>query len=495
MRTRGSFSALRWISIFLILFAIGLLTTQIISYSRLRAVFPSGMHIASVPVGGLDRQQAAQRLLEVYSLPVELRYNDNVIHLNPAVVGFELDLESMLAAADLERTRTPFWLGFWDYLWGRKTTPADIPLRSSYSEARLRAYLQDEVAARYDLPAKPPVPVAGSVNFIPGELGTALDVERAILPIESALRSTTQRVVNLPLRRTLPPRPSITNLEILLKQTIDLAEFDGIVGLYMLDLQTGEEIDFAYQGGVEYPVNPDVAFTTASIIKIPILISTYRRIDGEPDPETTDLIEKMIVESGNEASDWLMERVIDPLRAPLLVTEDMQALGLENTFLAGYFYLGAPVLALFETPANSRTDINTDPDVYNQTTPSDMGMLLEDLYQCAETGGGALTAVFPGEITQAECQTMISYLMRNKMPSLLEAGIPEGTPIAHKHGWVTFNGIINLIGDAGIIYTVGGDYVLVIFLYHPTQLLWDPSSSLVGQLSRAVYNYFNLPTP
>ncbi len=495
MRTQGTISALRWLSVFLILFAVVLATIQIATFSRLRSVFPDGMRIAKIPVGGLDRQQAAQRLLEVYSLPVEIHYNENIIHLNPSVLGFELDLESMLAAADLERTRVPFWLGFWDYLWGRQTQSADIPMRSSFSETRLTTYLAEEIASRYDQPATAPIPVAGSVDFQPGILGTALDIDRSILPIENALRSTTQRVVSLPLERTLPPRPSRENLEILIKQTIDLAEFEGIVGFYMLDLQTVQEIHFAYQQGVEYPVNPDVAFTTASIIKIPILISTYRYIDETPDPETANLIEKMIIESGNETADWLMQREIDPLRAPILITEDVQALGLENTFLAGHFYLGAPVLALYETPANTRTDVYTNPDVYNQTTPSDLGMLLEDLYLCAETGGGSLPAVFAGEIDQEECKAMISYLTLNKMPSLIEAGIPEGTQIAHKHGWVTNNGIINLIGDAGIIYTIGGDYILVIFLYHPEQLIWDPSSALVGQLSGAVYNYFNLPTP
>jgi beta-lactamase class A len=479
----------------MILFAVVLATIQIAAFSRLRSVFPNGMHIAEIPVGGLDRQQAAQRLLEVYNLPVEIRYNENIIHLDPSVVGFELDLESMLAAADLERTRVPFWLGFWDYLWGRTTVPADVPLRSSFSEARLVSYLSDDIAARYDQPPTAPIPVAGSVDFQAGELGTALDIERSILPIDNALSSTSQRAVNLLLSRTLPPRPSLENLEILIKQTVDLAEFNGIIGFYMMDLQTAREIHFAYQQGVEYPVNPDVAFTTASIIKIPILISTYRNIDQTPDTETANLIEKMIIESGNETADWLMQREIDPIRAPILITEDLQTIGLENTFLAGHFYLGAPVLQLYETPANTRTDVSTNPDIYNQTTPSDLGMLLEDLYVCAETGGGTLPAVFAGEITQEECQTMITYLTLNKMPSLLEAGIPEGTQIAHKHGWVTNDGIINLIGDAGIIYTIGGDYILVIFLYHPDQLIWDPSSGLVGQLSRAVYNYFNLPTP
>lgn len=495
VRRSGSLSALQWISVFLLLFAVILTTIQIATFSRLHATFPAAMTIAGVPVGGLDRQQVAQRLLEAYNIPIELHYNDASIQLNPTVVGFELDLESMLAAADLERTRTPFWLAFWDYLWGSISPPSAIPLRASFSELRLRTYLEDEIAPRYDQPASPPLPVPGTVDFQPGALGTALDVERTILPVETALRSIHQRTVSLPLQRTLPPRPSFDNLEILLKQTIDLAEFEGLVGFYFLNLQTGQEIHFAYQNEEDISVYPDVAFSTASIIKIPVLISVYRRLDDIPDDETTNLIEKMIIESGNETADWLMQRIIDSYRAPIMITEDQKALGFENTFLAGHFYLGAPLLNRYETPSNQRQDINTDPDPYNQTTPSDIGMLLEDLYQCAETGGGALMAVFPGKFTKDECQNMITYLTKNKMPSLLEAGIPDGTQIAHKHGWITNNGVINLIGDAGIIFTPGNDYVLTIFLYHPEQLIWDSASSLVGQLSRAVYNFYNLPTP
>jgi len=87
-------------------------TLQLVRYSRVRANLPAGMVVAGVPVGGLDRQQAAQRLLEAYSIPVEILYNNSVIHLSPSVVDFQLDLDSMLAAADLERTRGQFWLGF-----------------------------------------------------------------------------------------------------------------------------------------------------------------------------------------------------------------------------------------------------------------------------------------------------------------------------------------------------------------------------------------------
>ena len=52
-------------------------------------------------------------MLEVYSTtPVELQYGDEIIHLTPAAAEFELDLESMLAAADLTRSQQPFWLNF-----------------------------------------------------------------------------------------------------------------------------------------------------------------------------------------------------------------------------------------------------------------------------------------------------------------------------------------------------------------------------------------------
>jgi hypothetical protein len=87
--------------------------------------------------------------------------------------------------------------------------------------------------------------------------------------------------------------------------------------------------------------------------------------------------------------------------------DDMKALGLENTFLAGYFYSGAPLLKVYKTPGNQRADITTDPDLYSQTTPAEVGQLLADIYQCANDNGGSLIAAFGDEITQEECQLMI----------------------------------------------------------------------------------------
>jgi len=491
MRNHGS-SPLRWMSLSFLLGALILLAFQLIHFERLRASFPNGTVIAGVPVGGLDRQAGIARLVEAYMTPVELHYSDAVMQLNPAAV-FQLDLESMLAEADRARTQQSLWDGFLNYLWDHPTQPVEIPLKASFSENQLRRYLVEEVAARYDQPPTPAMPIVGTLNIRPGTESTSLDIDRSIPLIENALCSPTNRVVGLPLLHTKPPHLSFKNLEIFLKQTVALADFDGLTALYLLDLQTGQEIHFASQQGVDVATKPDVAFSAASIIKIPIMVSVFRHIGENPAPGTLILLEEMIEKSGNDPADWVMERVIDQKIAPTLVTSDMIALGLKNTFLAGYFYSGAPLLAIYQTAANQRMDVYTDPDIYNQTTPSDMGMLLEDLYQCSQFGGGTFIAVFRGEITQAKCRTMITYLARNRLAALIEAGVPEGTRVAHKHGWVSLSGILHTLGDASIVYTPGGDYILVIFLYQPTQLVWDPASRLVADLSSVIFTYYNLP--
>lgn len=472
--------------------ALGLLVLQLITFSRLRANFPAGMTIAGIPIGGLDRPQAAQRLLEYFTLPVEVQYGENAIQINPAVFGFTLDVESMLAAADMQRTSKPFWQGFWDYLWGVPASTSDVPLQASFSEARLRAFLHDEISPRYDKPAVMAIPAPGAISFQAGQAGTTVDEDGAVRLIEKALKSTTRTKVTLPLKRTLPQRPSLKNIEFLLKRNIDAAGFDGLTGFYQLDLQTMDEMHFIYYQGQDLPINPDLSFTAASVIKIPIMISVLRRVGNNPDLETTNLMEKMIIESGNDPADWLMQR-INQDRGPLEVTDDMMTLGYKDTFLAGYFAPGSPLLRAYETPGNTRSDISTRPDPYNQTSPSEIGLLLGDIYHCADSSGGALIAAFPN-ITQQKCELMLQYLTQNAMPSLIKAGTPDGTKIAHKHGWISNNyGVIIVIQDAGVVYSPGGNYVLAIFLYHPEQLLWDSSSKLIADLSRIVYNYYNLP--
>jgi beta-lactamase class A len=372
-------------------------------------------------------------------------------------------------------------------------------LRATIAEDRLRAYLQNEISARYDEPPTPAQPIPGSTSFSPGSSGVILDVDRAVRLIEDTLRSPGNRKVVLSFQSSAPPRPTMQNLQILLQQNITLAEFDGVIGVYLQDLQNGQEIHFAMDQGELISVNPDVAFTASSTVKIPIMVSYVVKYGPEAlNEESSALILDMMKKSENPPADRLMES-LDALRGPLVVTEDMRKLGLENTFLAGFFCSPespCPLLERIQTPANQREDVATDPDDFNQTTPSDIGMLLSDIYQCAENGGGALIAAYPDKINSEICKQMITFLASDNIGVLIQAGVPEGTRVAHKHGWISDPSslVIQNISDAAIVYTPGGNYVLVIYAYHPVQTVWEPVSALFAQMSQAVYNYYNLPT-
>src|SRR5690349_19954933 len=150
----------------------------------------------------------------------------------------------------------------------------------------------------------------------------------------------------------------------------------------------------------------DVAFTASSTVKIRIMVSYFNQYGSESLPEqSSPLIMDMIRKSENPPADRLMDSLY-AARGPLIGTEDLRKIGLEITFLAGFFCSAefpCPLLERMQTPANQRTDVITDPDAFNQTTPSDIGMLLSDIYQCAESGGGALVATFPDKITSDIC--------------------------------------------------------------------------------------------
>jgi beta-lactamase class A len=487
-----NFSLLRWISLALITAAVLLLVVELITFSRLRSGFSAGTEIADVPVGGLTLDEAADRLTQAYSVPIELHYGNSIIQVKPAALGFELNLNAMVTAADQERVSLPFWSSFWNYLFNKLPSSQTVPLVATIDETALREYLVSEIAARYDQPAGAYQPVPGSVNFESGSAGTELNVDRSVELVKIALQSPNSRIVNLSISQTNSSKPSLANLKVLLEQIIDVSGYTGLTEIYMMDLQTGQEMQLAYKDGAT--ITPNISFSAASTIKIPIMVSAFRRATKPVSADFTALMQKMVEVSDNDAADVLMKTLIDPNLGPRGVSDDMLALGFQDTFLGGFFKYGSPLIYSPVTPGNSRTDINTDPDRYSQTTPVEISSLLADIYQCAQTGGGALAAVFPGEINKQDCQSMILYLTRNDQPSLLREGLPNGTQIAHKHGWITdpTDFVIHNFSDAALIYSPGGDYILTVFAYDTNQILYDNANLLFANISRAVYNYFNL---
>jgi hypothetical protein len=171
----------------------------------------------------------------------------------------------------------------------------------------------------------------------------------------------------------------------------------------------------------------------------------------------------------------------------------MHFLGLVNTFMATPYDQKDVTPPAVVTPANSRTDVWANPDPFMQSTPDDIGVLLEMIYQCSK-GGGALMVAYPGSFTPDECQQMLDIMKQNVItdaegiPTLVRGGLPDGTPLAHKHGW-DFDTRV----DASIAFTPGGDFVLVVYLNTPQAWVeWDVANGVMVDIARAAYNYFNL---
>ena len=125
-----------------------------------------------------------------------------------------------------------------------------------------------------------------------------------------------------------------------------------------------------------------------------------------------------------------------------------------------------------------------------QSTAEEIGTLLAMIYHCSK-GGGALLAVYPGEITPDECQAIIDLMVLNEEGNLIRFGVPDDTPVSHKHGWAQATH-----ADAGIVLSPGGDFVIVEYLYQPGPwLVADESFPILREIARAAYNYFNMDEP
>ncbi|MGH2537948.1 MAG: serine hydrolase, partial [Candidatus Promineifilaceae bacterium] len=221
----------------------------------------------------------------------------------------------------------------------------------------------------------------------------------------------------------------------------------------------------------------------------------YRALDETPGPEVQQYFIETATHSSNYSANLLLHVAAGEDNTYLgadILTESMQRLGLVNTFMAVPYDAVAPAHRqnTYVTPANSRNDVTTLPDPTMQTTAEEMGSLLAMIYYCAE-GGGALLAVYPEDVTPAECQAILDLMVLNEEGNLIRYGVPGDTPVSHKHGWA-----LSTHADAGIVFSPGGDFVIVEYLYQASDwLLADVSFPILREIARASYNYFNADEP
>ncbi|HEY4133085.1 MAG TPA: serine hydrolase [Gemmatimonadaceae bacterium] len=252
---------------------------------------------------------------------------------------------------------------------------------------------------------------------------------------------------------------------------------DAVVGVAFHDLETGASLY----------LNADDSFHAASTMKVPVMIELFRQVDAgrlaldqqiplvnqfasivDKSPYTLnpgddsdssaylrvgskvtvrELDERMITRSSNLATNALIE----------LVGADKA-----NTTAHALGARDIRVLRGVEDDKAFKAGLN------NTTTARDLATLLEAI----ETGRAA---------SRASCDSMWAILLRQEFNEGIPAGLPPGTPVAHKTGWIT-----GVLHDAAIVYPADRKpYVLVIL----TRGIPDESvaRSLIVDLSRLVY--------
>lgn len=459
-------------------------------YLKVRDNFPQGTLIGGVDVGSLGMEDSKSVVLEEYSKPVVAIHEQRAVEISPADGGFTIQIDQMLDEATQTLQSTPHWQRFISNF-STKYFPAEfqpdlgkieVPLYATVDDTALETvmgYLGDLI----DQPATSPILLTESGGAVEeGRPGFTIDQAVSKERISAAMFDPYNRTVELAIEQQAAPALDISYLANYLNQQLEI--FDGTGSLYILDLQTGEEIS----------INADDAISGLSVVKIAIMLEALRVTPGTPGFDMVKLLEETAINSGNYSANLLLDIVAGENNAYLgvdVLTNSMKNLGLPNTFIVTPYEepprAAKPTLI---TEANSNPTINFDPDPAMQTTASEIGRLLGMIYDCSK-GGGTLIAVYPDQMTPEKCETLIQLMARNDEGNLIRFGVPEDVPVAHKHGWA-----YNTHGDAGIVLSPGGDYVISQYLYQDTE--WMPASvtfPILRELSRSVYNFYNPEEP
>jgi beta-lactamase class A len=266
-----------------------------------------------------------------------------------------------------------------------------------------------------------------------------------------------------------PPNPLAGDIKLKLARQLQqiAADFDGVMGIAVKDLGTGETF-FA---------NADTVFPQASAIKIPVLLELYRQdqagllkleervdvkksqmaagsgvlsrfSDGGSALSLRDFAVLMIVLSDNTATNILIDRV-----GMQNVNENLRRLGLSQTRLQR-------IMLDVEAQRASRE---------NLSTPREMVLLLEQL-----DAGKALDP----KHTQAALE-ILKYFKNTP----LRRGVPEAVNLASKTG-----GLAGVSNESGIVYLAGKPYAISVMTTFDKDS--DAAEAAITDISRRVYSYF-----
>ncbi|MCS6847176.1 MAG: serine hydrolase [Anaerolineae bacterium] len=463
-----------------VIFIFAILVANVIAFIGSRNRLPPETRLGDLDVSGLTVDEAISAAVRSLQQPVTLRYLDQRMELAPDAIGFRLNepvarlrLESILAGQQgLDKLPA--------FILRRNEDPARIPLPYQYSEPQLQSVLA-ELAARYNREARPPAPDLASGTVTPGQDGAVLNLAEASQAILAAMQSSISRTVDLPVDIMPLGMRGVRSLEsAVLERLRPFTERPGnLAGVFIKDLRSGEEL----------AINGDVAFSGAGWLKLGLILEAYRANELPIAPALREKLEVVSARGGPaEINDVL--RALGDGDAQLgadRVNATLQKLGLRNTFLAQPLGQSITPPAIV-TPANARGDINADPDPNAQSTVADVGVLLEMIEQCRNGAGGMILA-FDGAFSAAKCDEMLAVIAKNGFSGLIEAG-SGGAVVFHRQAWDERNH-----GDAALVRSPKGDYVVAVMLHGQGQLDWAETSPIISDIARLAYGFFNEQMP
>ncbi|MBA2715047.1 MAG: serine hydrolase [Rubrobacteraceae bacterium] len=246
----------------------------------------------------------------------------------------------------------------------------------------------------------------------------------------------------------------------------EIEGYHGIAGLYVRDLE----------GDFGYGIRPDEKFFTASIIKVPIMVAVYRKVDegdlsfsqeveikdedwaagagwlqwekAGTKQTVGDLLLLMMTQSDNVAANALVRMVGGPEH----VNEVARSMGAEDTLV-------------YQKISSERGAV---PAIDNRSTPHDMATMMQ---QIAE-GKAA---------SEKSCGYMIDLMHEDKLDWWLDAGLPEDVDAANKAGW-----LYRVYDEVGIVEHDGHRYVIAILSKHGSADVYE-GQDMIKNLSQDVW--------
>ena len=454
------------------------LVANVVSFLSSRDRLPRATYLGGVEVSGLNLDDAISRTVTTLQTPVALRYQANIIQLQPADIEFQLNevvahlqLQKVLDDHNGLNTLPDFVLG--------RTAETRIPAPYQYSEEKLQTFLA-QMSSQYDQQPQATSPNTSTLGLNPGQNGAVLNTDDARQLILDALASAGSRFVDLPVDTVPNSSASLQTLGELIKTRV--AQFNGngkvagmVAGVFVKDLKTGQE----------YALNGDVAFSAQGWLKLAIVVEAYRALSDTITQQTTQQLTSLVADGSSATANQILQTfgAGDAQAGVTQLNGTLKRMGLVSTFLAQPFDQTATP-AQFITPGNTRTDVNASPDANAQSTPAEVGVLFEMLEQC-RTNTGALPLIFAGEFTAARCEQVLNAMAQNNANVLIAANSPAQIVI-HRQSWDA-----NDHGDAALVRSPGGTYVLVVMLHSGSALNWADTSQVIGDIARATYGYFN----